>query len=152
MVLRVDNNCCEAGIDALSGVGLTPTPCGFYEMAPTGANVTLGFTARHPNDFATFSFSVKRGVTTQVDLASASGRVGDSPISTNDLPVPSHAYTLGAPGHYTEIFPATELLGPCTRAAFSEALHVWTMAQDGYGRMWHLDRFDHAGFALTPPA
>ncbi len=150
MVLRVDNNCCQADIDPLSGLGLTPTPCGFYEITPT-AGVTLGFTAGHPNNFATFSFSVKQGVTTNVWLASASGRVSTSPIPTKDTPTPSHAYTLTGSGHYSESFTATELLGTCTRAAFSEALHVWTMAQDGYGRIWHLDRFNHAGFALTPP-
>lgn len=151
MVLRVDNNCCQAGIDPLSGVGLKPTPCGFYEITPT-AGVTLGFTAGHPNDFATFSFSVKQGVTTYVKHASISkGRVGDSPISTNDPPTPSHSYTLTGSGQYSESFTANELLGTCTRAAFSEALHVKTMAQDGYGKMWHLDRFNHAGFALTPP-
>ncbi|MBU1231510.1 MAG: hypothetical protein KKD01_05485 [Proteobacteria bacterium] len=150
MILRVDNNCCQATIDPLSGVGLTATPCGFYEITPT-ASVTLGFTAGHPNDFATFSFSVKQGVTTNVYLASASGRVGASPIPTNDTPTPSHSYTLTGSGQYSESFAATELLDTCTRAAFSEALHVWTMAQDGYGRIWSLDRFNHAGFALTPP-
>jgi len=150
MVLRVDNNCCQAELDSLSGVGLTPTPCGFYEITPT-AGVTLGFTAGHPNNFATFSFSVKQAVTTNVYLASASGRVGTSPIPTNDTPTPSHSYTLSGTGHYSESFSASELLGTCTRAAFSEALHVWTMTQDGYGRIWPLDRFNHAGFALTPP-
>lgn len=150
MVLRVDNNCCQAAIDPLSGVGLTPTPCGFYEITPT-AGVTLGFTAEHPNNFATFSFSVKQAVTTTIHLASASGDVGTSPIPTNDLPTPSHSYTLTGSGQYSESFTAAELLGTCTRAAFSEALHVWTTAQDGYGRIWHLDRFNHAGFALTPP-
>ncbi len=150
MVLRVDNNCCQAGIDPLSGVGLTPTPCGFYEITP-GAGVTLGFTAGHPNNFATFSFSVKEGVSKKVKLASASGRVGDSPIATDDIPTPSHAYSFTGAGHYSESFTAVELLDTCTRAAFSEALHVWTMAQDGYGRIWPLDRFNHAGFALTPP-
>lgn len=149
MVMHVDNNCCSASLDVLSGAGLTPTPCGFYEITPT-ANVILGFTAGHPNDFATFKFRVKQGVTTQVDLASADGRVGASPIPTRDSPS-THAYTLSGSGHYSEFFTATELLGSCTRAAFSEALHVETMAQNGYWRLSGLDRFNHAGFALTPP-
>ncbi len=149
MALRVDNNCCSAGIDALSGGGLTPTDCGFYEITPT-ATVALGFTAGHPNNFATFSFSVKLGVVTQIYLASASGRTGHTPILTWDSP-PTHAYALSGGGHYSELFTATELLSGCPRGAFSEALHVWTLAQDGYVRLSSLDRFNHAGFALTPP-
>jgi hypothetical protein len=150
MVVRVDNNCCEAAIEPIAGTGATVTPCGFIEFAP-GASVTLGFRATHPNDFATFSFSVRRGVTSQVDRASASGVVGDPSVPTDDLTLPVRAYGLTPAGVYSETFPVTELLGPCSRGAFSEALHVWTMATDGYGRLWHLDRFAHAGFALTPP-
>jgi hypothetical protein len=149
MVLRVDNNCCSAAIDPLSGTKLVPNGCGFFDITPA-STVDLGFTAGHPNNFATFSFSVKQGVVTSVDMASATGRTGTSPIVTNDSP-PSHAYNLSGAGHYREHFTANELLDGCPRAAFSEALHVWTMAQDGYGRIWSLDRFTHAGFALALP-
>lgn len=148
MVLRVDNNCCSVGIDDLVGAG-PASVCGFYEVNPA-TNVKLGFTAGHPNNFATFQFSVRQGVTTQVRLASASGRVGNSPIPVWEA-ASMHAYTLGGPGGYSEWYTVAELLGSCTRAAFSEALHVWTMAQNGYGRLHGLDRFTHAGFALVPP-
>jgi hypothetical protein len=148
MVLRVDNNCCSTGIDDLVGAG-PASVCGFYEVNPA-TNVKLGFSAGHPNDFATFQFSVRQGVTTQVRLASASGRVGSSPIPVWEA-ASMHAYTLSGPGDYSEWFTVAELLGSCPRAAFSEALHVWTMAQNGYGRLHGLDRFTHAGFALTPP-
>ncbi len=149
MVLRVDNNCCDAAIEPITGAGVRVTPCGFIEFAPA-ANVTLGFRAMHPNDFATFSFSVRRGVTTQVDRASADGVVGDPSVTTNDATPPVRAYGLTAAGSYSETFPVTDLMGACSRAAFSEALHVWTLATDGYGRLWHLDRFAHSGFALMP--
>ncbi|MCP5152765.1 MAG: hypothetical protein H6983_01275 [Ectothiorhodospiraceae bacterium] len=150
MVVRVDNNCCEAALEPVTGTGVTVTPCGFIEFG-AGATATLAFRAAHPNDFATFSFSVRRGVTDQVTRASASGETGDPSVVTDDVTPPLRTYTLDVSGTYRETFPVTELLGPCTRAAFSEALHVWTMATDGYGRLWHLDRFAHAGFALTPP-
>jgi hypothetical protein len=148
MVLRVDNNCCSVGIDDLVGAG-PASVCGFYEVNPA-TNVKLGFSASHPNDFATFQFSVRQGVTTQVRLASASGRVGNSPIPVWEA-ASMHTYTLSGPGDYSEWFTVAELLGSCTRAAYSEALHVWTMAQNGYGRLHGLDRFTHAGFALVPP-
>lgn len=150
MVLHIDNNCCHAAIDELTGFGLTASPCGFYDVTAT-STVKLGVTARHPNDFATFSFSVKKGTTEHVKLASAAGRVGLSSHATLDTPSPSHSYSLTGSGHYDETFTAAELRGVCARAAFSEALHVWTLAQDGYGRLWTLDRFTHAGFALTMP-
>ncbi len=149
MVLRVDNNCCNAQVNPVAGTGLTAKPCGFIEFIP-GATANLSFVAGHPNNFATFSFSVKHGVSHHVYEASANGRTGTVTIPTNNPAPPAHAYTLSPPSTYWESFAVTTLLDGCTRAAFSEALHVWTMATDGYGRLTHLDRFDHDAFALTP--
>ena len=154
MVLRVDNNCCQATVEPVEGAGLDVTPCGFIEYAP-GANATLKFKAYHPNSFADFDFSVVRGVSADILEASAAGRAGSSPIATKD-PTPlhphlPHAYILAAGGDYQETFAVSCLLGSCSRAPFSEALHVWTRATDGYGRLWYLDAFDHDSFALTPP-
>ncbi|NOT86104.1 MAG: hypothetical protein HOP02_15280 [Methylococcaceae bacterium] len=150
MVLRIDNNCCQAEINPVGGIGLVNTPCGFIEYA-TGASTMLSFKAYHPNSFADFDFSVVRGVSNPVSEASAAGRVGSSAsVTTNNPAPPLRAYALTLPGSYRESFGVGELLGSCTRAAFSEALHVWTRATDGYGRLWYLDAFSHDGFALTP--
>ena len=149
MLLRVDNNCCEARVQPVVGPGLALKPCGFIEFTP-GAAATLTFRAYHPNNFATFSFSVKHGVSDPVQEASAAGRAGTVSVPTNDPAPPVHAYTLGAPGNYSETFAVVTLLEGCTRAAFSKALHVWTMTVDGYSRLSHLDSFDHDAFALTP--
>lgn len=149
MVLRVDNNCCQAEVKPVAGVGLSLKPCGFIEFSP-GATANLSFVAGHPNNFATFSFSVKHGVSQPVHEASAAGRIGVATIATNDPAPPAHAYSLSPPNTYWESFSITTLLGGCSRAAFSEALHVWTMAIDGYKRLSSLDRFDHDAFALTP--
>lgn len=147
MVLRVDNNCCEAKVEPVSGAGLTITPCGFIEYG-AGANANLHFKAHHPNGFADFRFSVKRGVSNQVHAASASGKVGTALVATDDL---SHAYAHTSPNDYQETFAVTALLNGCDRAAFSEALHVWAKATDGYTRLSSLDDFDHDGFALSQP-
>lgn len=162
MVLRVDNNCCQAEVEPVEGSGLTATPCGFIEYAPD-AWAALKFNAHHPNGFATFRFSVVRGVSTNINEAStAKCRLGIASVPTANPNDPARAYALTLPSSYREDFyVVTELLGaimageiivagPCTRAAFSEALHVWTMATDGYNRLWRLDAFDHDGFALTP--
>lgn len=150
MVLRIDNNCCQAEVDAISGTGLENKSCGFSEFSP-GATVKLGFRAYHPNGYATFKFDVKQDVSTDVPEASASGAVDSFSVAT-DNPLPfSHAYTKTALSKsYTETFEVSELLDSCPRAAFSEALHVETKSTDGYGRLWHLNAFAHAGFALTP--
>lgn len=150
--LHVDNNPCKAAIAEVNGTGLfvDPAGCGFIDYQD-GAVVNLRFTPYHPNDFATFNFSVVRGVTNQVNRATASGRVGVSPIGTYDPTLPLREYVIQSGGQYLETFSVTELLAPCQRGAFSEALHVWTMAVDGYGRVGGLDAFSHAGFALTKP-
>ncbi len=147
MVLRVDNNACEAKVEPVSGTGLTVTPCGFIEFGP-GATTQLHFKASHPNNFADFDFNLRRAVSNHVALASTNGRVGSSPVTTDDL---SHSYTLTAPSDYRETFTVLELLGPCSRAAFTETLHVWSRAVDGYNRLSGLDRHGVDGFALTQP-
>lgn len=147
MVLRVDNNVCEAKVEPVSGTGLTVTPCGFIEFVP-GATTQLHFKASHPNNFADFDFNLTRAVSNHVSLASVNGPVGTSPVATDDL---SHSYTLTAPSDFRETFTVIELLGPCSRAAFAETLHVWSRAVDGYNRMSHLDRHGVDGFSLTQP-
>jgi hypothetical protein len=151
MVLRVDNNCCQSEVNPVSGTGLDTKPCGFIEFDP-GAKIKLSFKAYHPNGYATFNFDVTRGVSVGVSEASTSGTVNSLSVSTNNPVLPDHAYTKTTlTTSYEENFDVGELLGPsCTRAAFSEALHVWTKSTDGYSRLWYLDAFAHDGFALTP--
>lgn len=147
MVLRVDNNRCEAGLLPVTGNNLVAGSCGFLEFI-SSSNAKLQFKAAHPNNFATFSFSVVKGVTDTVQAASVSaGRVGNTPIATNDA---SHQYQLNGAGNYEETFGIGALLGTCPRAAFSEAIRVYSMATDGYSRLSGLDASAHAGFALTP--
>lgn len=150
MVLRIDNNCCSAQVNPVGGTGLTTTECGFIEF-DSAATATLSFKANHPNGFATFSFSVKPGTKPQITEASADGSVSDLSVNTKNPAPPAHAYTKPTvTSSYSESFGVNELLGTCSRAAFSEALHVWTRTTDGYGRLWRLDAFDHDAFALIP--
>jgi len=140
MVLRVDNNCCEAEVKPITGTGLTISSCGFVEFDP-GATVDLKFKASHPNGFANLDFNLTRGVSDPVGLASASGKVGIS----------ASPYAVSSGDNYEATFPVTDLLGTCDRAAFAENLHVRTLAQNGYNSLSGLNRSDAAGFALTAP-
>jgi len=161
MMMHVDNNPCKAELSAVSGPGLIVdlSGCGFIEYSD-GASAILRFKPYHPNDFATFNFNVVLGVTHHISRASAVGKVGNTPIATQYNPsgYSAKAYALQADGYYQENFLVSELLSnagalspACERGAFSEALHVWTMAVNGYGRIWELDAFNHAGFALSRP-
>lgn len=150
MVLRIDNNCCSAEVNPITGTRLHITPCGFIEFDP-GASATLSFKANHPNGFASFNFSVKPGTRPEITEASAYGLVSTLSVDTKNPAPPAYAYTKPTiTSSYSESFGVGELLDNCTRAAFSEALHVWTKTTDGYGRLWHLDAFDHDAFALSP--
>jgi len=154
MVLRVDNNCCRADIQAVTGVGLSvDAACGFIEYAP-GASAVISFEAEHPWGFATFSFGTTRGLATPVPQASASGVSGAATAASA-----GGVFAEGPAFHYAKSVAVNTLLTvntppggtPCENAAFAEVLHVWAMATDGYNRLSGLDRGDAAAFALATP-
>ena len=130
MRLHVDNNECTALIDPpmVSG-SLASDECGLLRYGANGDPVTLGYTASHPNGFATYSFGVQKGVT---PVLSQGGPVGPLP-GTHSI-----ATTAGA------------LLGTCTIAGFAETLSVWAMATDGWSRLSGYDDHKVRAFALAP--
>jgi hypothetical protein len=150
MVLHVDNNPCFGSIDSVSVNGVPAGPCGFIEydpLSPTLAKhqVHIGFTARHPNDFATFGFSISKGSIGVVE--STGGPTG---------PTYGGTYTRSPLSHFTKDIEALTLINagiPCPdgRAAFSENLAVYAMATDGYGTLTYLNYSPGAvAFALEP--
>jgi hypothetical protein len=141
LVLHVDNNRCEAEIYDVTVGSAVSGPCGFIAYPSPAAEAILSFKARHPNDFATFSFTVAKGSCGVVAAASASGRVAGPKVGP---------YTRNAASIYTSSnvppllppptpIPVSDLLngGPCgthcTKAAFSETLEVRALAVDGWG-------------------
>ena len=132
MQLHVDNNACTALLDPPIVAGsVSADPCGLLRYGSTGDSVTLGYTASHPNGFATYSFGVQKGVTPIASVAQG-GPVGAPPG------VHSVATTAGA------------LLGSCTIAGFAETLSVWAMATDGWSRLSGYDDHKVRAFALAP--
>jgi len=150
MVLHVDNCPCEAEIYTISGPGLAVDPnCGYIEY-PGGANATISFKARHPHNFATFSFKIHRGTAILIPEASASGSVGASVVN---------GFTRDVASVFTKVVPVNTLLtsntppgeDPCDKAAFAETLHVWPLATDGWHVLWYLrDDGVPTAFALAP--
>ena len=131
LVLHVDNNPCVAAIDAISSTGFSASDdnCGFYVYSSLADPVLIGFTASHPNDFATFDFDIYKGASNPVGAASADGRVG----------APQDGFAESG-GHYTKTVTVGTLLGGCPNAAFSETLYVDAMATDGWSSELGYDR------------
>jgi hypothetical protein len=131
--IRIDNNPCVGVLAAPVVVGVAANPCGLLRYTAPSQTVTMGFTATHPNNFATYSFSLIRG--------------------HNSLPAPAvSGATSGpvsaAPGAVTGT--VAGLMGSCVNiAAFAESLYVYATAINGWGRQSQYDASDLLAFTLT---
>ena len=133
----VDNSRCGAGIDPpVLSAGVADNECGFLRYAD-GASLLLAFEATHPNDRATFSFGVIRGIN-GVAAAGASGEVATS----------APPYGL-AGGQFSHNFPVATLLETCPNAAFAADLHVTAKATDGNSPLTGYDAGALRAFALA---
>ncbi len=142
MVVRVDNNRCQADVHPVGGTVTPDALCGFHNYGSPGDTAALSFMARHPNNFATYAFSTVRGDGPELAVAGTSGTVGDG--GHNGF-VPAGAF------QYAKPISVSALLGPCPNAAFSELLTVGATATDGYGTLSGYNMTDHAAFALAKP-
>jgi hypothetical protein len=129
LVVHVDNNHCQAAIHPVSIAGAAMDPCGFIKYAPSSL-VHVSFLARHPNDFAMFSFGTYRGSSGGVAAASASGSVRGPTINS---------FTRDAASEWVKDVPVADLLAGCVKAAFAETLYVAAMATDGWSILTYLD-------------
>ena len=123
--LHIDNNRCGASIDApaISGGGVVDS-CGFLNYSSTANPISIDFEATHLNGFATFDFSLIRGITDVGYDASGyvwntSAGVYTAPADTGDFT--SNGLTVG------------DLLGTCVNGAFAEVLNVYATATTGWG-------------------
>jgi hypothetical protein len=132
----VDNNSCTATIATPTLHGLQADhDCGLLHYGAKDASpVTMPFTASHPNNFATFSFEVVKGV---------------NQVTLPPLPLVNLAVSL-APG----LSPVTEtvanLMGACNIAAFAEEVYVAATANNGWSRQSQYDAEALIAFVLAP--
>jgi len=142
MVVRVDNNRCSAEILPVGGT-VTPDPvCGFHNYNLPSDLAALSFIARHPNNFADYSFVTTRGPGPSIPDASTSGTAGEA--GTN-------GFSEVADFTYLKNVVIATLLGPCSNAAYSERLDVTAMATNGYSTVSGYNAYDNAAFALAVP-
>lgn len=139
--LHVDNNQCTASIDPVNiGGSSVADACGFLGYGHASDPVTLSFHAKHPNNFAVFSWTMVRGLTglgafdvTNAEVAAAT----------------AGPYTGDGVGDFSADTPASSLLGTCVNAAFAESLYVAAKATTGWGeRLTQYDAQALGAFAL----
>ncbi len=136
MVLRVDNNFCQAHIIPASG---SATDCGIINADGT-STIELGFQARHPNHFARYTHTVERGDEQMVAIAATSGVAGNAD---------ANGFVQAPPFEYRRNFVAATLLATCPQAAFAQLIDVDATATNGYSRISSYDRSDIGAFALV---
>jgi hypothetical protein len=142
MRVKVDRAHCASAIANAAVDGTVSDPqCGILHR---GLHATLGFTASHPHDRATFGFGVVRG---------NGHNVGADTAGFVSAPTAHNGYTrLGA--HFSANITTSHLFGTsgCPSAAFAETLSVRAMATDG---SYRVDAYDapelHAAFAIITP-
>jgi hypothetical protein len=136
--LHVDNRVCSAVIDAptIDGVA-ADAECGFLRYQTPNDPVRIAFHATHPDNFATFVFTITRSAT---EINKAAGEVAGNPVGD---------YAGDGAGNFTHDFPASALLGVCAEAAFAEVLRVYAKATNGWRRLYEYDAFDVRAFALA---
>jgi hypothetical protein len=147
LVVHVDNTPSYAEIEEVSVNGALAGDCGFLSYTP-GADAVVGFIARHPHNFATFSFGVYKGSCGGVTESTALGWVGRPAVN---------GFVQGLGGLFTKAVPVVALLNGgscgtvCLKAAFSENLYVAALATDGWSRLSYLDwGATPKAFALEP--
>lgn len=145
LFVRIDNNPCEAVIYPAEVDGVAQgDECGFLGYDNAADPVKLSFKAAHANDFATFGFFVRKGVTHTVPAANTGGMVIGSTFEADGVTVD---YAL-ASETYSKTLTAATMVGMCKNAAYAEVLNVDALATNGSVRLSGLDRDAVAAFAL----
>ena len=133
ITIRINNQACVATLTAPLVSGSPADACGVLHYGSNkAAVVSIDFTASQPANFATFSFSMVRGVT-PVTLPAAPPTSG--PVSSAVSPITD---TVGA------------LLGACPTAGFAVELYVAATINNGWSRQSQYDAEALLGFVLTP--
>lgn len=139
VTLHVDNNRCYANIAAPTINSLVADPCcGVLKYQPDD-EVNLSFQAKHPHNFARYSFSVVRGANsvTAIPAAQVSAATVNIPLSVDYL--------------LNTNLPAGCPVDGCPVAGFSENLYVDSMATDGWSSELGYDASHVRAFVLAQP-
>ncbi|MDP1832261.1 MAG: hypothetical protein Q8K67_09395 [Geothrix sp.] len=137
ITLHVNNQSCGAFIAPPAIGGAIADPCCGVLKYGLGDTVTLAWQASHPHGHATYGFGVVRGVSS---VYSSGGGVGGGSFSVTR--------TVGQ--LLNDNLPAGCAAGGCPVAGFSENLHVYATATDGWSRQYQYDADSVRAFVLAP--
>ncbi|RYY76637.1 MAG: hypothetical protein EOO52_03790 [Gammaproteobacteria bacterium] len=139
ITLHVDNNRCYARIAAPTINAAEADPCCGVLQYQADDNVNLSFQAKHPHNFARYSFSVVRGANNVASIPS-------TPVSAATI-----NYALSVDELLNTNLPAGCPLNGCPVAGFSENLYVDSMATDGWSGELGYDASHVRAFVLAQP-
>jgi hypothetical protein len=133
LTIRVDNNSCTAtaGPPQLDGSSADPD-CGLLRYTDTSHEVQMPYTVSHPNNFATFSFTLVKGV----------HYLTITPAQPVSGPV-----TAATPPIHEKV---SDLLGSCKIAGYGEWVYVAATAINGWSRQSQYDASAAVAFVLAP--
>ena len=132
LTILVDNNQCIGTLLAPK-IGLTGADaCGvLHHGGALAAQVNMAFTASHPNGFATFSFSLIKGV---------------NPVTLPAVPPTSGPVASAVSPFHDSV---SNLLGACPVAGFAEYLYVAATANNGWSRQSQYNASAAVAFVLA---
>ena len=134
LTIRIDNNYCTATVGTPGVHGTSADPdCGLLHYVTKNTDpVSMPFSVGHPNGFATFSFTLIKGVNA-VALPAAPPTSG--PVSVAVSPITQTIQNL---------------MGKCDVAGFGEWVYVAASATNGWGRQSQYDASAAVAFVLAP--
>jgi hypothetical protein len=135
LIILIDNNPCVATLSPVTLNSNTADVCGiltYNNSTKTTDQIMMGFSASQPNNNATFSISLIRGVNS-VTLPASPPTNG--PVNTAVSPIKETV---------------NNLLGTCNIAAFALYLYVAATANNGWSRQSQYDRSAAQAFVLAP--
>jgi hypothetical protein len=133
VIIMVNNQSCVASLQLPLLAGNPADACGVLHYgANKAAAVSVSFTASQPASYATFSFSMVRGVTA---VAIPAPPPSSGPITVAASPISA---TVGT------------LLGTCPTAGFAVELYVAATINNGWSRQSEYDAEALLAFVLTP--
>ena len=136
VTLHVDNNRCYASIDPPTiGAASADPCCGVLKYQPD-ESVSMDWHAKHPHDFATFTFSVVRGIQPVVSESGPVATAAPPTIKTVDHML-NFNLPMGCP------------VDGCKVAGFSENLYVDSLATDGWTNELGYDASAVRAFVLS---
>jgi hypothetical protein len=144
--ILVNNNYTVARLNDVTNGGTFATPCGFLEFGSLEDNISLGYVARHPQDYLNFRIDTFRGL---CGLADTYSQNGSNPASAS--PPAAEAQRVRRAKFLLGVDPPASCGNCPDGAAFAVNLYTWAWATNGRYRQSQYDDSDTIAYALLKP-